>query len=95
MTNKIRNSWKKTKKLKINYLLFQIKSNNKIKLNKRIKMSTERELTPGGPTEYHTISFADLAATLQLNGGISLIGKAFGKFFFFTINLNEKSAYNK
>lgn len=61
-------------------------------------MSTERELTPGGPTEYHTISFADLAATLQLNGGISLIGKAFGKFFF-KINLitkrTKKSAYNK
>lgn len=52
-------------------------------------MSTERELTPGGPTEYHTISFADLAATLQLNGGISLIGKAFGKLFFL-INLNTK-----
>lgn len=51
-------------------------------------MSTERELTPGGPTEYHTISFADLAATLQLNGQISLIGKAFGKFFIINLNKN-------
>lgn len=62
-------------------------------------MSTERELTPGGPTEYHTISFADLAATLQLNGGISLIGKAFGKFYVFNNQkkkiYNKKSAYSK
>lgn len=50
-------------------------------------MSTERELTPGGPTEYHTISFADLAATLQLNGGISLIGKAFQGMCGFAYNL--------
>lgn len=54
-------------------------------------MSTERELTPGGPTEYHTISFADLAATLQLNGGISLIGKAFGKFFYKKLKITIKN----
>ena len=43
-------------------------------------MSTERELTTGGPTQMHPIPY-DLATTLQLNGGINLIGKTFGEFF--------------
>lgn len=44
------------------------------------EMSTERELTPGGPTQLHPIPYSDLATSLQLNGGINLIGgKSFGK----------------
>lgn len=47
-------------------------------------MSTERELTPGGPTRLHTVAYPDLAATIQLNtvnSAVSLFGKAtsFGK----------------
>lgn len=46
-------------------------------------MSTERELTPGGPaTRLHSIAYPDLAATLQLNtvntvnSAVSILGKA-------------------
>lgn len=38
-------------------------------------MSTERELTPGGPP----LPFSDLAATIQFNNAVSILGKVYGK----------------
>ena len=45
-------------------------------------MSTENELTPGGPTRLHTLAYSELATTLQLNT-VSLLGKAvtYGEFY--------------
>lgn len=39
-------------------------------------MSTENELTPGMPPHLHTMSYPDLATTLQLNNAVSLLEKA-------------------
>nr|XP_029721424.1 protein argonaute-2 isoform X6 [Aedes albopictus] len=39
-------------------------------------MSTERELTPGGPPQMHPLSYSDLATHIQLNG-VNIMGKNF------------------
>lgn len=39
-------------------------------------MSTENELTPGVPAHLHTLSYPDLATTIQLNNAVSLLEKA-------------------
>lgn len=39
-------------------------------------MSTENELTPGIPPHLHTMSYTDLATTIQLNNAVSLLEKA-------------------
>lgn len=45
-------------------------------------MSTENELTPGMPPHLHTMSYPDLATTIQLNNAVSLLEKAstYGNF---------------
>lgn len=45
-------------------------------------MSTERELTPGGPPQMHPLSYSDLATHIQLNG-VNIMGKNFSGMFFF------------
>lgn len=41
-----------------------------------LTMSTENELTPGVPAHLHTMSYPDLATTIQLNNAVSLLEKA-------------------
>lgn len=53
------------------------------------KMSTERELTPGGPTQLQPIPYADLATTIQLNGGVNYIAKSYGMCFTYELRLNR------
>lgn len=43
-------------------------------------MSTERELTPGGPPQLHPLSYSDLATHIQLNG-VNIMGKNFSGMF--------------
>ncbi|XP_055628841.1 protein argonaute-2 isoform X2 [Toxorhynchites rutilus septentrionalis] len=41
-------------------------------------MSTERELTPGGPPQLHPLSYSDLATHIQLNG-VGIMSKNFSE----------------
>lgn len=49
-------------------------------------MSTERELTPGGPPQLHAIPYpSDLASSIQINGGVNLMSKQYGMFFIYRV----------
>lgn len=52
-------------------------------------MSTENELTPGEHSRLHSLTYPDLAATLQLNGAVNILSKAvsYGKFCWRKITL--------
>lgn len=49
-------------------------------------MSTEHELTPGGPPQLHAIPYtSEMSSTLQMNGGVNLMGKQYGMMIVFFI----------